>query len=253
MTEGTIDIQRSSRVSTITFSHPAHNSLPGKLLAELRDAIEEEGRTSETSVIVVRSGGERTFCAGASFDELLSIKDAAQGKEFFMGFARVINAMRQCPKFVIGRVQGKAIGGGVGLASATDYCFATQWSSVKLSELALGIGPFVVGPAVRRKIGTGAFAQMSIHASGWQTAQWAWQRGMYAEVYKDATEMDSHIDRLCTELTAYSPEAMREMKAALWRGCEDWSTLLPERAAISGRLILSDAAQAAVNKVKNKS
>jgi len=250
--QGSVDIIRNGAVSEITFSHPAHNSLPGYLLAKLVDAIKQEGATSETKLILLKSAGDRTFCAGASFDELMAIENHEQGTEFFTGFARVINALRTCPKFVIGRVQGKAIGGGVGLAAAVDYCFGTQWSSVKLSELALGIGPFVVGPAVRRKIGTSAFAQMSIHASGWQTAQWAWQRGLFSEVYKNTEEMDEHIAQLSSELAGYSSEAMAEMKSVLWRGCEDWDRLLPERAAISGRLILSEESRMALNEVKNK-
>ncbi|MEZ4982901.1 MAG: enoyl-CoA hydratase/isomerase family protein [Saprospiraceae bacterium] len=160
-------------IGTIEFFHPAHNSLPGKLLGELTNAILEMGENDEAIVIVLKSSGDRTFCAGASFDELISIEDLNQGKRFFSGFANVINAMRKCPKFIIGRVQGKAVGGGVGLASAVDYCMATRFASVKLSELAVGIGPFVVGPAVERKVGTAAFSQMAINATEWQTANWA--------------------------------------------------------------------------------
>ena len=253
MEEGNIEIQRKDQVSQISFSHPAHNSLPGYLLAKLKNAIEEESAHSETKVILLRSGGERTFCAGASFDELMSISNEVEGKEFFMGFARVINAIRTSPKFVIGRVQGKAIGGGVGLASAVDYCFGTEWSSVKLSELALGIGPFVVGPAVRRKIGTAAFSQMSIHASGFQTANWAWTKGLFSEIYNNPDEMDIHIAALCKELSAYSPQAMHQMKKALWHDCNHWDSLLEERAAISGSLILTEEARTALQKVKNKS
>lgn len=250
--EPSVEISIKNQVSEICFFHPAHNSLPGFLLAKLEEAIEQESQNPATKVILLKSAGDRTFCAGASFDELMAIQDEAQGKEFFMGFARVINAIRKSPKFVIGRVQGKAIGGGVGLASAVDYCIGTEWSSVKLSELALGIGPFVVGPAVRRKIGTSAFAQMSIHASGFQTAKWAWQRGLFSEIYRDAKEMDIHIKELCDELSAYSSQAMKEMKKVVWRGTEDWDQLLSERAAISGRLILSAEARAALAKIKAK-
>jgi methylglutaconyl-CoA hydratase len=182
-------------VGTIEFFHPSHNSLPGKLLSQLTNAIDEAGQNDEIKVVVLKSGGDRTFCAGASFDELISIEDYDQGKRFFMGFANVINAMRKCPKFIIGRIQGKAVGGGVGLASATDYCMATKYASVKLSELAIGIGPFVVGPAVERKVGTSGMTQLAIDATSWQTADWAKQKGLYTEVFDSAGELDGAISR----------------------------------------------------------
>lgn len=157
---GSVDYLIDERgVGSITFFHPRSNSLPGKVLKQLADTITKLGKDETVKVIVLKSKGEKGFCAGASFDELISIKDRSTGKQFFSGFANVINACRKCPKFVVGRVQGKAVGGGVGLASAVDYCFATTAASVKLSELAVGIGPFVVGPAVERKIGVSAMSQ----------------------------------------------------------------------------------------------
>ena len=237
-------------ICTVTFFHPAHNSLPGRILAELAAAITAAGQDAAAKVIVLRSEGNRTFCAGASFDELRAIENAEQGLQFFSGFAHVINACRTSPKLIIGRVQGKAVGGGVGVAAATDYCLATEAAAVKLSELAVGIGPFVVGPAVERKIGASAFAQLAIDATEFRSAQWARDRGLYADVLPDEASLDAAVQALAQRLAASSPEAMRELKQVLWAGTEHWDDLLIERAGISGRLVLTEATKAFIARVK---
>ena len=238
-------------VGTITFAHPASNSLPGHLLRKLAESISAAGTSDEIKVIVLRSAGDRAFCAGASFDELVAIQNEQEGLDFFSGFAMVINAIRTCPKFVVGRVQGKAVGGGVGLASAVDICYATSYASVKLSELAVGIGPFVVGPAVERKIGTSAMGMMAIDAKSWKDARWAAQQGMYTEVFDNASDMDNAIDVLTTDLALCNPEAMSELKRVLWEGTEHWDDLLMERAALSGRLVLSSFTKDAIARFKS--
>ncbi len=240
-------------IATLTFEHPAHNSLPGRLLQELTDSIDSLGGRADVRVIVLRSGGERTFCAGASFDELLAIEDLTEGKEFFSGFARVINAIRRCPKFVIARVQGKAVGGGVGLAAAADFTLATKYAQLKLSEIAIGIGPFVVGPAVERRVGTSAFVQMSLQPKRWFLPDWGLQKGIYQDVFPGTEELDDALDKLATELAGYSADAMRELKAIAWAGTQHWDTLLDERATISGRLILTPASRAALARIKPNS
>ncbi len=250
---GAVTTSVENGIGTIEFYHPAHNSMPGKLLAQLTEAIREAGTNDDIRVIVLKSAGDRTFCAGASFDELASIRELESGKRFFMGFANVINAMRKCPKFIIGRIQGKAVGGGVGLASATDFCVATKYASVKLSELAIGIGPFVVGPAVERKVGTSAFTQLAIDATNWQTAEWAKDKGMYTAIFDDIDTMDAHLQALAEQLAASSPEAMQHLKGAIWAGTENWDTLLAERAAMSGQLVLSDFTKKAIAAFKQKS
>jgi len=227
-------------ISTIEFFHPAHNSLPGTILVELVKNINDAGSNSKVKVIILKSGGVRTFCAGASFEELMNINDAETGKVFFSGFANVINSMRKCPKFIIGRIQGKTVGGGVGIASATDYCMATKFASIKLSELNLGIGPFVVGPAVERKLGLSGMSQIAIDANSFFSAEWAKQKGLFAQVYESTEEMDKAIQSFAEILCGYNPDAMKEMKKVFWSGTEDWDALLKERAAISGRLVLSD-------------
>jgi len=227
-------------IATIEFFHPAHNSLPGDILAKLVSNINEAGKSNEVKVIILKSGGERTFCAGASFEELISINDAETGKIFFSGFANVINAMRKCPKFIIGRIQGKTVGGGVGIASATDYCMATKFASIKLSELNLGIGPFVVGPAVERKLGLSGMSQIAIDANSFYNAEWARQKGLFTKVFESTVDLDEAVQSFAENLCKYNPEAMREMKKVFWNGTENWDTLLAERAAISGRLVLSD-------------
>ena len=249
---GSVDVDVTNGIATITFFHPAHNSLPGKLLAELADAIAEVGEDPMARVVVLKSAGDRTFCAGASFDELIAIKDFETGKQFFMGFARVINAMRKCPKFIIGRIQGKAVGGGVGVASATDYCLATKYAAIKLSELAIGIGPFVVGPAVERKLGASGMQQLAINATEWRSAAWAQERGLYADVFDTTQALDAAVDELAAKLAASNPEAMRQLKTIFWQGTEHWDDLLEARAEASGQLVLSDFTVNAINAFKAK-
>lgn len=250
--EGTVTTTVTHGVGTVSFFHPQSNSLPGALLNALAEAIQAAGRNDSVRVVVLRSEGESAFCAGASFDELIAIKDVETGNAFFTGFAKVINALRTCPKLIIGRVHGKAVGGGVGVASSVDFCFATQRASVKLSELAVGIGPFVVGPAVERKIGVSAMSQLAINASEWATADWAREKGLYAEVFETTEAMDDAIDLLATKLAASNPEAMSELKTIFWKGTENWDTLLVERAAISGRLVLSEFTRNAIESFKKK-
>ena len=237
-------------ISTIEFFHPAHNSLPGTILAELVKNIHDAGSNNKVKVIVLKSSGARTFCAGASFEELININDAETGKVFFSGFANVINSMRKCPKFIIGRIQGKTVGGGVGIASATDYCMATKFASIKLSELNLGIGPFVVGPAVERKLGLSGMSQIAIDANSFYSADWSKQKGLFAQVYESTEEMDKAIQSFAEKLCSYNPDAMKEMKKVFWSGTEDWDDLLAERAAISGCLVLSDFTKETLKKFK---
>ena len=250
--QGNVTYAIEQGIATIEFSHPLSNSLPGKVLAKLADTITTLGQDDTVKILVVRSAGERAFCAGASFDELVAIDDLATGKVFFSGFANVINACRTCPKLIIGRVQGKAVGGGVGLAAAFDYTLATQHAFVKLSELAVGIVPFVVGPAIERKMGVSAMSQLAINATEWQSAEWARSKGLYTGVYDTAEAMDEAIDTLANRLCQSNPEAMRQLKKIFWQGTEHWDQLLAERAEISGQLVLSDFTKQAIAKFKAK-
>lgn len=250
--QGGIKTEVKNGIGTVTFHHPKSNSLPSNVLKEFASAIYAMGENPEVKVIIIRSEGRGAFCSGASFDELLSLTDFAPAKEFFMGFAGVINAIRKVDKFVIGRVQGKAVGGGVGLACAVDYCVATEEASVKLSELAVGIGPFVVGPAVERKIGTSAFTSLAINAAEWRDAEWAKNYGMFMDVCIDEIELDITIDKLSETLAKSSPEAMKELKRVAWQGTENWDEFLEQRAEISGRLILSDFSKNFINSFKAK-
>ena len=239
-----------NEVATIEFFHPEQNSLPGNILAELAKTITEVGNNDDVKVIVLQSGGDRTFCAGASFRELIAIDDAATGKAFFSGFANVINAMRKCPKFIIGRIQGKTVGGGVGIAAATDYCFATKFAAIKLSELNVGIGPFVVSPAIERKMGVSATSQIAIDANTFYEAEWARAKGLYAEVFESIEEMDAKVASFAKHLCTYNPEAMEEIKKIFWKGTDDWDELLSQRASISGRLVLSEFTKRTLEKFK---
>ena len=240
MSDPYVKIDIENEVGYIEFFHPAHNSLPGDILAKLAQTITDAGKNDAIKVLVLKSGKDRTFCAGASFKELININDEATGKVFFSGFATVINAMRKCPKFIIGRIQGKTVGGGVGLAAATDYCMASKFASIKLSELNIGIGPFVVGPAIERKIGLSGMSQIAIDANSFYSATWAAEKGLFTHVFDSNEVLDEAVKTTAEHLCTYNTEAMREMKSVFWKGTEDWDVVLAERAQISGRLVLSE-------------
>jgi methylglutaconyl-CoA hydratase len=252
LVNGYVNAETHNGITTIEFFHPQSNSLPRRLLGDLAHEIHTAGIDKDTKVIVVRSAGEKAFCAGASFDELTRIEDADKGYAFFSGFAEVINAMRKCPKMIIGRIHGKCVGGGVGLAAAFDYAIATEACDVKLSELAVGIGPFVVGAAIQRKVGLSAFSQLAIDSTMWRNGDWARRKGLYAECHPTIESMDESIFRLSNQLSHSSPEAMQELKKMLWEGTENWDNLLTQRAEVSGRLVLSNFTKEAIAKFKAK-
>ena len=249
-TNGSLYTRIENGIATVEFGHPASNSFVSELLARLATEFNKLGTNEEVSIIVLKSEGERAFCAGASFDELVAISNLEEGKQFFSGFANVINAMRKCPKPIIGRVQGKTVGGGVGLASACDYVHATVEAAIKLSEISIGIGPFVIAPAVERKMGKVALAELTLYPTEWKNAYWAKEQGLYAKVYESISEMDKEIDIHLQKLATYNPEALSEMKKVLWEGTEHWDQLLLERAEASGRLALSPNTKKALEKFK---
>ena len=242
------NIQNS--IATIEFGHPASNSFPSELLERLKNEILSVGNNEAVSVIILRSEGEKAFCAGASFDELVAISNLQEGKQFFSGFANVINAMRTCGKLILGRIQGKTVGGGVGLAAACDYVLATENASIKLSEFTIGIGPFVIEPAVTRKIGVSGTAELTLDATSWKNAYWAKDKGLYAKVFESQKELDDEVEILANKLASYNLDALAEMKKVLWKGTEDWDDLLAERAAVSGELVLSEFTKRALSKFK---
>ena len=250
VSNGSLYVNIENKIATIEFAHPASNSFPSELLQRLTNELHLVSQNPKVSVIILKSEGEKAFCAGASFDELLEIDDLQKGEKFFSGFANVINAMRKCPQLIIGRIQGKAVGGGVGLAAACDYAFATEAASIKLSEFTIGIGPFVIAPAVERKMGVAALAELTIAGHEWQNAYWAKEQGLYAKVYANTAEMDQEIAFLATKLASYNPEALAEMKTVLWENTSNWDALLYERAAISGKLVLSEFTKNALSQFK---
>jgi methylglutaconyl-CoA hydratase len=243
---GSISISIEATIATIEFGHPASNSFPSSLLHELTQTIETVGHHPEVVVVVLKSQGAAAFCAGASFEELQAITNEIEGKAFFSGFAHLINAMRKCPKIIVGRVQGKTVGGGVGIAAACDYVLATQEANIKLSELAIGIGPFVIEPAVSRKIGKTALAELSLAAGEWKSAAWAKEKGLYANTFETIEKLDDALSILTRQLASYNPEALAEMKKVLWDGTSHWDTLLLDRAAITGTLVLSEVTKMAL-------
>lgn len=250
--EGYVKAEKHNQIATIEFFHPQGNSMPGKLLAELAHEITYAGNDNEIRVIIIRSAGQKAFCAGASFGELINITNEEQGAQFFSGFGNVINAMRKSEKFIIARVHGKCVGGGVGLTAAADYAIAVEGADIKLSELSIGIGPFVVGPAVERKIGLSPYSQLAIDASMWRNGEWARNKGLFAELHPTIESMDESINRLSNSLVQSNPEAVYELKKVLWHGTEHWDELLHERAAISGKLVLSAYTKEAISRFKEK-
>jgi methylglutaconyl-CoA hydratase len=246
---GTVTTRVADGVASVTFGHPKGNSLPEVLLAELAARITALGQEPQASVIVLRSEGTGAFCGGASFAELSGIGDVESGTRFFMGFANLINAMRECPRLIVTRVHGKAVGGGVGIVAASDYALAAAAAQVKLSELAVGIGPFVVGPVIERKVGRGNYAALAIDAAAWRSAEWAHQRGLFAEIHEDVEALDARVTALARQLAASNPEATAAMKRVFWEGTENWRDLLPERARLSGRLVVSSAARQAIERL----
>lgn len=247
---GSIKTQIANNIAKVTFSHPASNSFPSSLLQQLTDELQSLHKNEDVTIIVLQSEGSGVFCAGASFDELVAISNYQEGSKFFSGFANVINAMRKCSKLIIGRIHGKAVGGGVGLAAACDYTFATQKSDIKLSEIAIGIGPFVIEPAVSRKIGKTALAEITLTPTLWKSANWAKEKGLFTEIFDTVEELDNRLENYINELAQYNKEALADMKEVLWEGTENWDSLLYERAAISGRLVLSDFTKNALEKFK---
>ena len=250
---GSLYVHSEHHVATIKFSHSKQNSFPRELLQKLTAAFEQIALDAEVHVILLKSDEAFAFCAGASFDELLQVKTAQQGKHFLMGFANLINAMRKCPQPIIGRIHGRAIGGGVGIVAACDYAFASDAASVKLSEIAIGIGPFVISPAVSRKIGVAALSELALTAHEWKNAFWAKEKGLYARVFDSLNKMDKEIDLLTQKLASYSPQGVSELKKALWKGTEHWDQILEENAEISGRLVLSETTQKTLQSFKNRS
>ena len=252
MEQGHVISTIENQIGIIEFGHPLSNSLPGNILNKLALTITELSKNENCKVILLKSAGDRAFCAGASFDELVAIKDLEEGRIFFSGFAKVINACRTSQKIIVARIQGKAVGGGVGIAASADYAFATKHSAVKLSELAIGIGPFVVGPAVQRKIGLSAMSELAIDATQWRSAEWAQNKGLYSSVSESSEIMDEKINELIQKLANSNPNAMRELKEIFWAGTEDWDELLARRAEISGRLVLSEFTRNAIHAFKKK-
>ena len=250
MSNGTVITSIRENIATVTFYHPASNSFPISLLNRLIENINHLSKDDTIHVIILQSEGDKTFCAGASFDELLSITTLAEGEQFFAGFANLINAIRTCTKLIIGRVQGKAVGGGVGIIAATDYCFATEKADIKLSELTIGIGPFVIEPAIKRKIGVAALSKLTIDATDWHTAYWAKEKGLFSRVFETTRDMDEYVSILAQKLANYNPEALKALKKVFWEGTENWDELLKERAIISGKLVLSDATKKALQNFK---
>lgn len=247
---GSLYINTQNNITTIEFGHEASNSFPSELLSRLAKGINELSEDEKTKVIVLKSEGEKAFCAGASFDELIAISSAQEGDQFFSGFANVINAMRKCKKPIIGRIQGKAVGGGVGLIAACDYSLAVESAAIKLSELTIGIGPFVIEPVVSRKIGKASFEELAWDATQWKNAYWAKDQGLYSRVFETQKELDQEVQVFAERLASYNPDAVSQMKKINWEGTSNWDTLLKERAKISGELVLSDFTKQALEKFK---
>lgn len=251
MDNGFVTQELKNNIAEITFGTPKSNALPGEILEKLAQTIIESGKDENVKAILLKSEGEKAFCAGASFDELLEIEELEKSKIFFGGFAKVLNAMRNCGKLVVVRVQGKTTGGGVGIACAADYCFATKDAAMALTELNLGIGPFVIGPYVERKIGKSAYGAMSIDAD-FRSADWCEKHDVYHSVSENIQEMDEKIAAFMNKLSERSAEALALIKKVSWEGSEHFDQLMPERILMSASLILEDSAKKNIELIKEK-
>jgi methylglutaconyl-CoA hydratase len=249
---GSLYIHIQNKIATVEFGHPASNSFPSELLARLTNELNLLSKNQEVSIIILKSEGEKVFCAGASFDELVAIKNLEEGKRFFSGFANVINAMRTCEKLIICRVQGKTVGGGVGLLAASDYVLATEQAAIKLSEISIGIGPFVIAPPIERKMGLAALSELTLDATSWKNAYWAKEKGLYANVFETLKELDDEVQLLASKLVSYNPDSLRAIKKVFWQNTNHWNELLMERAEITGKLVLSDFTKNALANFSNK-
>jgi methylglutaconyl-CoA hydratase len=248
--KGSIQTTIENKIATIEFEHPASNSLTQELLHKVASELTILSTNPAISVVILKSSGTGVFCAGASFDELLAVSNLDQATKFFSGFAHLLNAMRTCSKVIIGRVHGKAVGGGLGIIAACDYVFATVDSSIKLSELSIGIGPFVIEPALSRKMGKAATAALTLASNEWKDSEWAKSSGLFTKVFAGQVTLDKELVQFSTKLASYNPEAVSEIKKILWEGTENWETLLYERAAISGKLALSEYTKQALQEFK---
>ncbi len=248
---GSLYTKIDQKIAIVEFGHPASNSFVLELLDRLTSEFQKLSENDAITLIVLKSEGEGAFCGGASFDELMAVSTLAEGKVFFSGFANLINAMRNCKKIIVGRVQGKAVGGGVGLLAACDYVFATNAAAIRLSELSIGIAPLVIAPAVERKIGTSALSEMSLAPTEWKNAYWAQQKGLYAKVFESLKEMDKELIFFTEKLASYNPEALSEWKKVLWQNTGHWDSLLVERAEITGKLVLSEFTRKALAAFKS--
>jgi methylglutaconyl-CoA hydratase len=250
--QGSLYTRISGSLAVLEFGHPASNSLNSELLDRLCREFESLGQNPEVSAILIQSEGDRAFCAGASFDELLEVSSPEQSAAFFSGFANLINAMRTCPRPIIARVHGKAVGGGVGLIAACDYVLASEAASIRLSELSIGIAPLVIAPAVVRKAGAAGLAALALSPKEWKSAYWALEHGLYSRVFESRSELDTEAEFFASQLATYSPEALALMKKALWEGTDHWTELLAGRAAQTGKLALSETTQQTLRKFKEK-
>lgn len=247
---GSLFTKLENGIATVEFGHPASNSFVSELLDRLTNEFNKLSLNDTISIVILRSEGDRAFCAGASFDELMAVSNMEEGKKFFSGFANVINAMRSCSKIIIGRVQGKAVGGGVGLVAACDYVFANVDAAIRLSELTIGIAPLVIAPAVERKIGKAGLSELSLSPTDWKNAYWALEKGLFSMVLDNSKEMDKELDFFVQKLASYNPDALTELKKVLWQGTEKWDDLLMDRAALTGKLVLSEFTKAALSNFK---
>ena len=240
-----------NNICYIEFFTPKHNALNSNMLDQLANKIEET--PEHCAVIVLSSGGDRTFCAGASFDELSQIKNQEEATLFFNGFAKVILSIKACPQIVIVSVQGKAVGGGVGIIAAADYAIALENAALKLSELNIGIGPFVIAPAIVKKSGINVLTEMSLNPDNFYSAKWAKQKGLFHKVCENQSDLKITTNNFANKLASFNVNALKAMKHVFWENTEHWPELLEKRAETSGSLVLEKAVQDKIRTILSKS
>lgn len=244
----TVHTQIENSIAKIQFYNPASNACDPSMLAQMVHAFNTLSANSQVKVILLSSKGNKAFCAGASITHLSELKDMKAATDFFSGFGRLILSMKNCNKIIVTSVQGKAVGGGVGIIAASDYVIATENSGLRLSELMIGIGPLVIAPAVIRKVGVAHFSQLSLKPSTWKDAKWGAAHGLFNELVTDGDSLENVTVDYCNSLASYSAQALSALKSVLWQGTEHWEELLYENAAKTATLSLSEDAQESFKK-----
>lgn len=210
-------ISLSERVLTLTIDRPdRRNALNDAVLDGMLGALTSP--PPEARVILVRSAGDRVFCAGADLAVMSNDATGLEQHNARGGLRRVVDAMRACPLPVVARVQGICLAGGVGLIMGADLVVAAERASFGLPEVDRGLWPFMVSALLARHVSPKVAMDLMLTGRRFGAAE-AREIGLISRVVPD-DELDSQVDALVAELAAKAPVAVRMGKAAFWAAAE---------------------------------